>query len=73
MGNCSSIRRAAGPLINVRSESVWEMPSYERLLERRRCLVATDGFYEWKRLSGGERQPFCIRMPGGRPFAFAGV
>lgn len=67
-------RRSGGrPLINLRSESAREMPSYQRLLERRRCLVVTDGFYEWKRLPGGEKRPYRVRMPGGRPFALAGI
>ena len=39
---------------------------------QRRCLVAADGFYEWRPEDGG-KQPFRIGMKGGLPFAFAGL
>jgi putative SOS response-associated peptidase YedK len=32
----------------------------------------TDGFYEWQ-AQGRGKQPWCIRMQDGRPFAFAGL
>ncbi len=32
---------------NARSESVAEKPSFRRLVPTRRCLVLTEGFYEW--------------------------
>lgn len=59
------------PLINARAESAWERPALRGSIERRRCLVPADGFFEWK-ATGGRRQPFFVRMRDGRPFAFAG-
>ena len=39
---------------------------------RRRCLVAADGFYEW-RAEGRAKQPFAVAMADGAPMALAGL
>jgi putative SOS response-associated peptidase YedK len=59
-------------MINARSETAPEKPSFRRAFRGRRCLIPADGFYEWKRMNGG-KQPYYIRMEGGGPFAFAGL
>ena len=59
-------------MINARSETAPEKPSFRSAFKRRRCLIPADGFYEWKREEGG-KQPFYMRMKDGRPFAFAGL
>ncbi len=60
------------PLINARGETVAEKPTFRSAFRRRRCLVPTDGFYEWKTEKGG-RQPYFIRPAEGGLFALAGV
>src|ERR671933_2135962 len=60
-------------MINARSETVAEKPSFRRAFKERRCLVLADGFYEWKRTDSNGKQPYYIRMKDGRPFAFAGL
>jgi len=44
-------------LINVRSESILEKPSFKSGLMRRRCLIPMNGFYEWRK---PDKQPFFI-------------
>jgi putative SOS response-associated peptidase YedK len=59
-------------LINARSETVTEKPSFREAFARRRCLIPADGFYEWQR-SGGRKLPFFFRMRDESPFGFAGL
>ncbi|MEM9617719.1 MAG: SOS response-associated peptidase [Pseudomonadota bacterium] len=70
----SSARKVEGkPLINARSETAAEKPSFRSAYKRRRCLIPADGFYEWKALPGGGKQPFAIERRDGAMFAFAGI
>ena len=63
----------AARLINARSETAPEKPSFRAAWRaRRRCIVPADGFYEWAR-APGRRQPFFIRRADGRPLALAGL
>jgi putative SOS response-associated peptidase YedK len=64
--------RLAYSTINARAETVAEKPAFRQALRRRRCLIAADGFYEWRRLDG-RKQPYFIRLRGGEPFALAGL
>ena len=41
-------------------------------MKLRRCIVPTDGFYEWQR-RGSAKQPFCFEVGNGGIFAFAGL
>ena len=59
-------------MINARSETVAEKPSYRRAFRERRCLIPADGFYEWQRTNGA-KQPYYIHLEDGTPFAFAGL
>jgi putative SOS response-associated peptidase YedK len=59
-------------LINARSETAAQKPAFRTSLRRRRCLIAADGFYEWK-TEGRTKQPFFIHFSDDRPFAFAGL
>ncbi len=59
-------------MINARAETIAEKPAFRAAFRRRRCAVAADGFYEWKKLARG-KQPYLVRLAGDRPFAFAGL
>ncbi|XVE78166.1 hypothetical protein DITRI_Ditri13aG0122300 [Diplodiscus trichospermus] len=59
-------------MFNARSESVCEKASFRRLLPKNRCLVAVEGFYEWKK-DGSKKQPYYIHFKDGRPLVFAAL
>lgn len=59
-------------LINARGESVAEKPSFRAAFRRRRCIVPTNGFYEWQQIAG-DKQPFYIHPVEGEPFGLAGL
>ncbi len=60
-------------LINVRAETLRDKATFRADLEKRRCLVPTDGFYEWKVMPDGKKAPFRIVRKDGKLFAFAGI
>ena len=59
-------------MINARSETLLEKPSFKQLVARQRCLVPADGFYEWRR-EGNRKVPMWIHLKNREPFAFAGL
>jgi putative SOS response-associated peptidase YedK len=61
-------------LINARSETIAEKPSFRSALARRRCLILADGFYEWKKMGGKTpSMPYYFKLKDNKPFAFAGL
>jgi putative SOS response-associated peptidase YedK len=66
-------------LINARGESVLDKPAFRNAMRRRRCLIPTDGFYEWQvGATGGPKQAYFVRARTHRdgmplPLAFAGL
>jgi len=59
-------------MINLRSENVLVKPYFRRLLQKQRCIVPVDGFYEWKK-EGKDKQPMRIVMKDQSLFALAGL
>lgn len=57
--------------INARAESVTRTPSFRDAFRRRRCLIPSDGFYEWRR-DGRTKVPFHFRPEAGL-VSFAGI
>ncbi|KAL0921283.1 hypothetical protein M5K25_008342 [Dendrobium thyrsiflorum] len=59
-------------MFNARSESAKEKASFRRLIPHNRCLVAVEGYYEWKK-DGSKKQPYYIHFKDGRPLVFAAL
>jgi putative SOS response-associated peptidase YedK len=62
-------------MINARAETVAQKPAYRSAFRHRRCLIPSEGFYEWRATPTG-KQPYLIRRGDtrGRPmFAMAGL
>ena len=72
--NWAGAPQAGRRLVNLRSERLAGRPGFRRTLQRRRCIVPADGFYEWRAAAGDRpKQPFLIRARDGRPLALAGL
>ena len=61
------------PLINARSETVYEKASFKNAIRRRRCLIPADGFYEWQEVGAKRKQAWFIHRPDDALFAFGGI
>lgn len=59
-------------MINARSETIEEKPSFKHAFRRRRCLVPANGFYEWK-TEGTKKMPRYIHLKDAPLFAMAGL
>jgi putative SOS response-associated peptidase YedK len=60
-------------LINAKAETIDQKASFKNSFKRKRCLVLSDGFYEWKKIGSKEKIPYRIVMNDGTPFAMAGI
>lgn len=59
--------------INAMSETAAEKPVFRDAMRWRRCLIAADGFYEWKTFGPKEKRPYNFAMADDSLFAFAGL
>ncbi|MCO5184698.1 MAG: SOS response-associated peptidase [Anaerolineae bacterium] len=59
-------------MINARSETAAEKPSFRNAFKRRRCLIPASGFYEWAKLNDG-KQPMHIQLRDQSVMALAGL
>ncbi|MEO5973709.1 MAG: SOS response-associated peptidase [Ilumatobacteraceae bacterium] len=71
-------RSRASSLINARSETVAEKPSFRNLLKRHRCVVPLAGYYEWMSVevpgvSKVIKQPYYFTPNQSTLFAVAGL
>ena len=59
-------------MINARAETLMEKGAFKNLVDRRRCLIPADGFYEWRK-EGKRKVPMWFHLNSKEPFAFAGL
>ena len=59
-------------MINARAETIDVKPAFKGSFRSRRCLVVSDGFYEWRH-GGKVKEPFYITLKDGGVMAFAGL
>jgi putative SOS response-associated peptidase YedK len=60
-------------MINARGETVADKPAYRKAFAKKRCIIPVDGFYEWQKRGGKNKQPMFIRRRDGGTLAFAGL
>lgn len=59
-------------MFNARAESVVEKPAFRKAYKTQRCLVPSNGFYEWK-LENGKKVPYFFEVKDRSVFGFAGL
>jgi len=52
------------PLINARSETIHEKPSFKKLITEHRAVIPINGFYEWNR-EGKVKTPYFVKPTAG--------
>ncbi len=61
-------------LINARSETVAEKPSFRDAFKKKRCLIPATGFYEWQKQEDSKiKLPFYIHTSDNNIFSLAGL
>jgi putative SOS response-associated peptidase YedK len=58
---------------NARVETIASSKMFKQAVEKRRCLVPADGFFEWQRVSEKDKRPFLFTLTDCRPFFLAGI
>ncbi len=59
-------------MINAKSETLAEKPAFKSALQKRRCLIPANGFYEWEK-AGKSKIPHRFFLESEELFAFAGL
>ena len=67
-----NFKQSSGVLINARSESVEEKPTFRKILHSKRCLIPASGFFEWK-LIEDKKVKHLIRTANQNLFYMAGL
>jgi putative SOS response-associated peptidase YedK len=60
-------------LINARSETITEKPSFRQSVPSRRCIIPMSGFYEWDRTDPKRKVPYFVTREDGCVMLAAGI
>jgi putative SOS response-associated peptidase YedK len=60
-------------MINARSETITEKPSFKGLVPGHRCIIPMSGFYEWDRTNPKAKIPYYVTRADGRLMLGAGI
>jgi putative SOS response-associated peptidase YedK len=58
--------------LNCRTESVYSRSSFKHLINSRRCIIPSSGFFEWQHI-GKEKKPYFIFSPKTKILTIAGL
>ena len=59
-------------MINARMETLTTKPTFRKLLHSQRCIIISDGYYEWMQ-TRKEKRPYYIRDPENKILPLAGL
>lgn len=58
--------------LNAKSETVFDLPSFRSSIGKKRCIVISDGFFEWQDVNKN-KFPYHISVKSNEIFSFAGL
>lgn len=58
--------------LNAKSETVFEKPSFRFSINKKRCIVPSTGFFEWREVDK-KKYPYFIKLKDEDIFAMAGI
>ncbi|MFV0588705.1 SOS response-associated peptidase [Bacteroides reticulotermitis] len=58
--------------LNARAETIFEKPSFRESIIKRRCIVPSTGYFEWRH-EGGKKTPYYIFLKDEPIFSMAGI
>jgi putative SOS response-associated peptidase YedK len=58
-------------MINARAETLLDLPSFKLLVDRGRCIIPADGFYEWRK-EGKRKVPVWVHVKTKEPCGIVG-
>lgn len=65
---------APGVIINARAETVLDKPMFRKAIESRRCLVPTNGFFEWRHENGkSTKEKYLLKLSDEPMLYLAGI
>jgi putative SOS response-associated peptidase YedK len=65
--------RVGNELINARSETILEKPSFRKAAVKRRSIVPADGYFEWQKTEDGKKIPNYLYSENEPMLGFAGL
>lgn len=65
-------KNSSKTVINARSESIFEKPFFKKSLEKHRCIIPANSFYEWKS-ENTIKTKYKIGIKQSGLFSFAGI
>ncbi|MDB5256367.1 MAG: hypothetical protein JWM14_1062 [Chitinophagaceae bacterium] len=65
-------RSTAMNMINARAESVYQKIPFKHIVKNQRCLVPSDGFFEWRK-EGKNKVPYRFNLNNEEAFSYAGL
>lgn len=65
-------RSTAMNMINARAESVYQKIPFKHIVKNQRCLVPSDGFFEWRK-EGKNKVPYRFNLNNEEAFTYAGL
>ena len=70
--NVNNAKNIQNKTMNARCETLFEKPSFKSVIEKRRCIIPVDGFFEWRHYDG-KNYPYYIYLTDKKIFSIAGI